>query len=99
MNPFYLFHGEEPVLLTLPGESEEEKKDKYDKLEPYFGDSFSMIRKLLLYLEHSGLVRYAVLEHFTSYLLEKKGLISEELKEKGYRIESLRLKEIKSTEK
>lgn len=101
VNPFYLFHGEEPVLLASPDENEKEKgkEERYDELEPYFGDSFSMIRELLLYIEHSVMVRHSVLEHFASYLLEKKGLISEELKERGFRIEKLELKEIKSTDK
>ncbi len=96
VNPFYLLHGEEPVFIEPDKEkSGKDKKDISRALAAYFGDNFTYLRDMLIYLKHSNLVRYSLMEHFTGYRLSKKEMIAEELKERGLRLEGVEIKEIK----
>jgi transcriptional regulator with XRE-family HTH domain len=99
VNPFYLLHGEEPVFIEPDKEkSVKNKEDISRALAAYFGDNYPYLRDMLIYLKHSSMVRYSLMEHFTGYRLSKKEMIAEELKEQGFRLDGAAIKEIKRQE-
>ncbi len=73
LNPLFLFHGQEPMLLdkALPDREEPGLAD--------FGGNKKRIIEMLKYMEESPMVLFAMLEHFAIYTMKHKDLIKENI--------------------
>ncbi len=76
VNPLYILMGQHPLFL------EEEKKQEEEKQKPEppdFGENTPRIEEMLGYFKRSPMVRFAVLNFFSTYIVEKKDLIKDDI--------------------
>ncbi|MCP5050860.1 MAG: helix-turn-helix transcriptional regulator [bacterium] len=77
VNPFYLLHGEEPVLL------EHRPKEKTWPKPGEYGRMYPEVFKLLWYMKHSTMLQFGMLEYFSRYLASNEEMIHKQLQAEG----------------
>jgi len=75
INPLYLLHGKGEMFL----EEDDESPKKRQPLEKDHGDSNRKVHELLWYIERSHMLKYAVLEFFTRYLIANREELKKEI--------------------
>ncbi len=78
-NPLYILFGDHPRFLGEEGETKEREVGREQPGAPDFGEDTPRLQEMLTYFSRSPMVKFAVLNFFSTYIVENKDLIKDDM--------------------